>query len=268
MGKLTEIKLPETMSDQIQPVLVVVISESQNSNGPIVRTKGLVSSLLRSLYSGRIVVIRQSGDPLYKVERTAVEELWISRAKIDKVSNSLATTSKFHFNLSLVCDVEAELRQWVIVANSECVVLRNPDHLIPPDAITSYGANDIDFYWSETDVNCVAAPGFWAVRKEHFKLVLDSWHRAWSEALDEGVPRENEIWNKVVRCLPLRKRRFEKGEVVAPSLNAVDWEAVSNACLVTLSDWPEEEAGKFLQALFFGRYLGDESGMLLRIMDV
>ena len=69
------------------------------------------------------------------------------------------------------------------------------------------------------------------------------------------------------KLMPWRKRVFEKSEVVAPRIGAVNSEAMSNAAFVTVQDWAEKEAWKFLQALYFGTYLGDETGMMLNIFE-
>ena len=78
---------------------------------------------------------------------------------------------------------------------------------------------------------------------------------------------EEDVWTEVVERLPLKKRAFETGEVVAPRIGAVDWEAITNAAFVTVPDWPQDEAWKFLQALYFGTYFGDETGMMLNVLE-
>lgn len=47
----------------------------------------------------------------------------------------------------------------------------------------------------------------------------------------------------------------------------MDWEPLSNAAFVTVPDWPVDEQRKFLQALYFDTYFGDETGMLLNILE-
>ena len=98
-------------------------------------------------------------------------------------------------------------------------------------------------------------------------LVLGRWKEVWSGAQEADGASEEEVWSRVVRDLPLKKRAFERGEVVAPRMGGLDWEAVNNAAFVTVPDWPEKEAWKFLQALYFGTYLGDETGMMLNILE-
>jgi hypothetical protein len=146
--------------------------------------------------------------------------------------------------------VKPEARQWILVAHGKSLALRNIDHLVPPDGPGPYGPPVVDFYWAGAGKdgfsNSAATPGLWAVRGEHLSLVLERWKEALSEVGAHGASEE-EVWTRVVQQLPLKKLAFEKGEVVAPRIGAVDWEAVSNAAFVTVPDWPEKEAWKFLQ---------------------
>jgi hypothetical protein len=229
-------------------------------------TKALVSSLGRSLFSGGIIVFKNDEHPLFRFERKQVDEVTVAPPEPSGPHlNYRDVNREFLFQLS-TC-VKAERRQWVFVSAAQSVAIRNIDHLVPPDLEGPFAPPECDFYWTAlTTGKDQASPGLWAVRGEHLSLVLERWKEAWAAVGDEK-PTETEIWSQVVRDLPLRKKRFEKGEVVAPGIGAVDWEAVSNAAFVTVPDWPEKEAWKFLQALYFGTYLGDETGMMLNILE-
>ncbi len=233
-------------------------------------TKRLVSTLLRSLYSGRIAVFRNQEHPLFKIERKALSEFPVPFGIADRSETSRREiTRQFLFGVDNF--VTPERRQWVLITNPASLALRNPDHLFAPDSGGSYPPPEVDFYWARAGgddiANSLATPGLWAVRGEHLPLVLERWKEAWNTQSGATTGDEEAIWTRVVQQLPLRKRVFEKGEVVAPRIGAVDWEAVSNAAFVTVPDWPEKEAWKFLQALYFGTYLGDETGMMLNILE-
>jgi hypothetical protein len=208
--------------------------------------------------------------PLFSVERAGLKE--ISVEGLDFSASGGLRQFPSRELLFRKCEfVGLGPRQWVIVARCGCLALRNIDHLIPPEQAGNYGPPEIDFYWArvgrDDSHNELATPGFWAVRGEHLALVLGRWKAAWNRESGAGSEIEEKVWTRVVQDLPLRKRAFEKGEVVAPRIGAVDWEAVSNAAFVTVPDWREKEAWKFLQALYFGTYLGDETGMMLNILE-
>jgi hypothetical protein len=232
-------------------------------------TKGFISSLLRSLFSDRICVFCDHDIPLFKIERAALTQLQINKSMAGVDDNAIKS-EKILYWFEIFKILTPEPHQWVVVANPASVALRNIDHLISPDLPGRYSMPAVEFYWARAGSNDASnrsvTPGLWAVRGEHLPLVLERLKDAYSEPGAEGCSEEA-IWTRVVHELPLRKRAFEKGEVVAPRIGAVDWEAVSNAAFVTVPDWPEKEAWKFLQALYFGTYLGDETGMMLNILE-
>jgi hypothetical protein len=230
-------------------------------------TKCLASSLGRSLFSGRMIFFRNEEMPLFRFERKRLDEVMATTPPSAK-SNEENQVVNREFLFQLRGYLEPAPRHWVMIMAPSSIALRNIDHLVPPDLEGPFAPPECDFYWTPLATGKdQASPGLWAVRGEHLPLVLERWKEAWAAVGEDEKPTETEIWSQVVKDLPLRKKRFERGEVVAPEIGAVDWEAVSNAAFVTVPDWPEKEAWKFLQALYFGTYLGDETGMMLNILE-
>lgn len=235
-------------------------------------TKILVSSLSRSLFNGAIHVFRNHEMPLFKVERRQIEEVFVSAARREKPGADGGSESR-EFLLGLGKQVKPEPRQWVIIPDAAGLALRNIDHLIPADSQAAHAPAEVDFYWTkvvdrnEGGTRFSASLGLWAVRGEYLPMVLERWKDAWRELEDGAELDEAAVWTRVVRDLPLRKKPFEKGEVYAPRIGSVDWEVVSHAAFVTVPDWPKDEQRKFLQALYFGTYFGDETGLMLNILD-
>jgi hypothetical protein len=201
---------------------------------------------------------------LFKVARRDVEELTF-------VPPSSPPRKKVQVNLNreaLAASIAAlnrEPRQWLVVIDPASLALRNIDHLIPPDSSGPYAAPEVDFYWAAAGSCRTASRGIWAVRAEHMPAVLDLWAE-FEAAAPAGTP-VSAVWTRVVEALPLRKRRFESGEVIAPEMDAVHWGSVSHSAVVTVPDWPVADQSQFLQALFFGTYFGDGTGLMLQILD-
>lgn len=252
------------------PTLVMVALDfAPNRRGAVVR-KCSLASLMRSLFGGDAIVLSNNETPVFKVGRTGLANVFTPISIID--ASETGRLQGFREVLGRLEEfVTIGHQQWLIVAHVASVALRNIDHLIPSDLTDPFSLPKVDFYWAKAgqdDVsNHSATPGLWAVRGEHLPLVLERLKKEWSKGSGLDRVDEEAIWTRVVQELPLRKRAFEKGEVVAPRIGAVDWEAVSNAAFVTVPDWPEKEAWKFLQALYFGTYLGDETGMMLNILE-
>lgn len=226
---------------------------------------------MRSLFSGKQFIFHGSEFSLFKVERAQLNEVGI--VSPDPRSGAAGASQwRREVLVSTLGDIRPEPRQWVIVADAASLALRNMDHLLPEDLPGPFVPPTADFYWARAGrdeaANRLASPGIWAVRGEHFPMVLERWMAAGNESRDGRRLSEEEIWTEVVQGLPLRKKTFEKGEVVAPRIGAVDWEAITNAAFVTVPGWPEKEAQKFLQGLYFGAYLGDESGVILNLLEV
>ncbi len=245
-------------------LLATVDATSRRALVSGVNQKCFVSSLFRTLYSGRILAVSSKDTPLFKVERKQLEE---RHADADGIAGSRDRA---------VCrQIREHARpgpdDWVIVADPASIAVRNIDHLVPPEIPGPYAPPKADFLWAPAAPDgagrCggLATPGVWAVRGEHLETVLSRWESA---APDGGTGAERvEAWTGVVRELPLSKRRFERGEVLAPEIGAVDWRAVSKAALITVPDWSPEEQWQFLQALYLRICLGDETGMMLGVLE-
>jgi hypothetical protein len=227
--------------------------------------KVFVSSLQRSHFSGDVVVGAEEMTILFRVQRLAVQEFTGLEAE------HIREQSRELFNLA--AQGSDPTGDWVVFGSPSSLALRNIDHLFPPELKGPYPPPPVDFLWARvhddprTGPRDLAAPGFWAVRGEHAEMVLGRLKEAWDAEQEATEADETRIWSQVVRDLPLRKRAFERGEVLCPPVGAVDWKALCSAAFVTIPHWPEPERWKFLQALYFGTYFGDETGMLVNLFD-
>jgi hypothetical protein len=255
-----------------EPDLPLLVTWSFNETGnpsPGNLVKNQASSLMRSFFSGRISIFKNYQTPLFKIDRRNVDEEMVSLPIIGKSEEAMSNaTTAFLFQLPK--HLKPDGRQWVIVSDPAGVALRNIDHLIPADASRSFGPTSVDLYWTkitqapDKSGKALATPGFWAVRLEHLELVLQRWQTVRAKTLGSS---DEEVWTRTLEELPLTKRPFEKGEVVAPAMNRLDWEEAGNAAFVTVAGWPRKEARRFLEALYFGTYLGDDTGMILNILE-
>lgn len=131
------------MNEPIPPLLVIPSLELSQDGKNSVTAKGFVSSLLRSLFSGGIVTFRNQELPLFKVERKAVDEVYVPNALAEKSATS-RQRAMWEFLFGLGSYLKPEPRQWVIVADVASIALRNIDHLLPPDLAGPYGPPEVD----------------------------------------------------------------------------------------------------------------------------
>ncbi len=216
--------------------------------------KALASSLSRSLFDGKLIVFQEDSKPLFRIERSLIEE---PLAGGGNVAPSVTERVLPHLG---------EARQWVVFSSAGSIVLRNIDHLMPPDHPGPFPPEEIDFYYcGSRGVRGAVSDGLWAVRSEFVAQVLGSWEKIVGSLPEDCDTRP--AWSEYVAGLNLRKKPFESGEVIAPEIDAVRWSEISNAAFVILSHWPAKERWKLLQSLYFGTFFGDESGLMLDILD-
>lgn len=226
--------------------------------------KMLCSSLTRVHSQADVMLFRNQEKPLFRLEREAVKEQYIELF-FEGLSIDRRNHMALEFLAALNSLIVGEEYDWVMML--ECgVAIRNIDHLVHEKIANS--DNTVDLFWLPCGNQSVgianeASRGAWAVRGDYFHATLNEWIQAHVSTTDaRGIS-----WIDRIKRLPLRSRPFEKNEVYAPLVGEVDWEAVSNAAFVTVPDWPEKEQWKFLQALYFGTYFGDETGLMLNILD-
>ena len=259
------------------PLLLFLALESEKRIGSGLCIRVAAASLTRSLFTGTCVVFRNGEMPLFRVERKGIEEVHVALALAEK-TEAARLEAEHGFWFTLAERIRPEPRQWVVVAAAPGLALRNIDHLLPPELPGPYSPTPVDFLWAERRGPVVqegtlpagwpgrfpASPGLCAVRGEHLATVLDCWRTTWAEWHTQG---EEAVWTRVVHGLDLRKRRFERGEVVVAERQSVSWPELKAAAYVMLPEWPEKEAWGFLQSLYLGTYFGDETGMFVGILD-
>jgi|694.fasta_scaffold70848_4 hypothetical protein len=227
--------------------------------------KIVLSSLVRSHVSGKISVGSDPREAVFRVLREGVVEQGLA-------GNSDAS-SRWKYWFEMLSKICLDANQWAVFVDSAGMALRNIDHLFLAAIEGPYPPPTVDFLWARvhddprSGPRDLAAPGFWAVRGEHAEMVLGRLKAAWEAEPGATEADETQIWSQVVRDLPLRKRAFERGEVLCPPVGSVDWKALCSAAFVTVPHWPEPERWKFLQSLYFGTYFGDETGLLVNLFD-
>lgn len=259
--------------DEVFPILVVAAFETKDEPNANVITKAFVSSLLRSLFSGTVMVLGNRELSLFKVERKLVKEIYLPLVITEDAGEARRKIGT-RFLTGIANHVKPTSNQWVVVADCATLALRNIDHLFPPDGTGSYGPQQIEFQWVDSEWRdpesneMLAAQGFWAVKGSRLPQLLDDWEKLRTTAPPpQDALEEARLWTRFIRSLDLAKRRFEHGEAISPGLHGVDWDAVHEAALVSVPDWPTEQRMKFIQSLYYGTYFGDSTGMMLNILE-
>ena len=180
-----------------------------------------------------------------------------------------------------------------VLMNPAALCLRNPDHLWPEQKQGEFSSIQPELLWmedrkerlrgslyasllSEEELTnyghrFVASPGMVACRGASLDRLFVVWKEAQEQGqhLDEAI-REKAVWNKTLVMLAgeMTQKPFERGEVIPVREGEIDWDEICNACIVSVSDWKDEKAKEhFLRCLYFGHFFGDETGLMLNILD-
>ena len=235
--------------------------------------KMLAGGLLRNFFGGKVVVFRNTPQPLFKVERRGLEEIHV------EVEPGGLVAQQFKYRARDWLDVTGF--DAVAFVDVDCAVLRGVDHLFPDESWDilwqperGHTVNSVfhNAYLTDAEMKRQtnrdgANSGTWAVRAAHYHAVMAEWER-----LDALPPRRQKLasdqpaWDRLLLDTPLRTRCFERDEVLLPSLggNYCDWR---EAAILHVLGWPLDAKVEFLAGLFYARYLGDPGGHYLDLIE-
>jgi hypothetical protein len=242
------------MNNRSITTLLIVLQHNDKS-----LRKAFASSLTRSLFTGKIMVLSPAlSDPLFRIERANVSEKLFSGSTQGVMGDLLR---------AIATHQEIDCNEWLIMVSAPGIALRNIDHLIPSNIESFNPASSVDLYWlAAVGDSREISSHFWAVRAKHLPMLLERWESMWSSK-DENHYNESLMWSEMIKSLPLKKKPFEKGEIYCPEVGAVDWDAITKAAIIMVPNWPEKMQWSFLQSLYFGTYFGDETGLMLNLLD-
>jgi hypothetical protein len=172
-------------------LIYTVVLDAPGAEGQRFLGKMLVSSLLRTFFTGDIVVFRNVENPLFMVERKGLEEVHLETLPI-LGREGAEEAWRWKYRVAEQLDVTAYDK--VMFLDADCLALRNIDHLLQGDWDIAYQTQRGEqgdgtmFNGFLTDKEMVIAAGLdgvnsgsFAVRAEIFHEVVREWQR-----IDEG----------------------------------------------------------------------------------
>jgi hypothetical protein len=235
------------------PSNVLLYTTAFDTTGTLARrtmAKMLVSSLLRSYFTGRIVIFRNTETPLFKVAKAGVEEIYIDTSDCgDQLPEP--------FSEIIQNDLDTEGTSVVTYVDAASAVRRSIDHLFAVD-------RPWKLLWFSDQV--------WAVKTEFFPDFIFEWRTLAEGNAADGTKNTKE---SVVVCPDTdypsawpRRLPFERDEVHSVSTAAdtsyLDWR---EAAILSTATWPPDAQLEFLTGVFYARYFGDQTGHFLDILE-
>ena len=208
-----------------------------------------VSSLLRHGWSGRIHAGRNFEHFMFMTGRPQLDEVFIPGLFNVPAGRDEALLLARARLLEIVRGMEdAERYQWVVLSDSDCVSLRNIDHLFcgGSDLLVSGPLDAPD-------------PGFFAVRGERLKGLVAE--------LDQAGGLEAGTLAQVCNSSDWSVRGFERGEVLRPSDPQVALSDIADAAVLHLSGLGAARKGPLAFAFHMMAVYGDEDGLFFDILE-
>jgi hypothetical protein len=245
--------------------------------------KLLVSSLLRTRFSGDIVVFHTTPYPLFMVAREGVREVQVQLPrKVPKDGAFVGFAQSFKHEIADQIDT-AEYHK-VMFIDCDSVVLRNIDHLLDGDwdlaVFAEQGSKIQEFCWgaylNNEEVRSIDREGYnsgtVAVRASLFRDFLQRWRAVEEQPmLQKNFLREQGAFNRVVLDWPFRTIEWPQKEIAMPLVreNRVCYLDYHDAALVhAASGAPIDFKTRFLFGVYASVFLHDTQLTLFNTLEM
>lgn len=193
---------------------------------------------------------RNFPQPLFPVARADLHETeftaTLGRAKTKQVNWKSLSRERQLEAAAIISG--AEDFDWVLLADADCVALRNPDHLFA-------GNNDV----LVSMANGSPDPGFFAVRGARLQDFVRA-SRAAGGLTKSGLA-------SIIRSGGWKVREFERGEVLRPNDPDVSLTDLANATVIHFSGMKVEDKHRLAFAFHMMAVYGDGGGLFFDMME-
>lgn len=265
-------------SSAVRHLAYTIALDPPGSFGLRLLGKLLGSSLLRTWFSGDVVIFRNTEEPLYQVERAGLTEVFVETPDFSKIGEEQEAW-RYKFRVRDYLDVSAYDK--VLFLDADCLAVRNLDHLLEGDWDIGWYAEsrkltDPVFNCFLTDAEIHqwrgrpgANSGTLAVRAEFFHEVMAEWER-----IDLGPttrPRfcsDQGSWNRLLLDTKLRTKQFESGEIQFPLALHPSFHDWKKAALIHAIGGTLREKMQFLWGVYMQTFYYDDRGTMLNLLEM
>ena len=241
--------------------------------------KLLASSLLRTDFDGDIVIFRNTEDPVFRIPKQGVREVFIpSNYSSGRALAHEAWCWKYLVRHHFPVDVRKYDK--VVFLDADSLALRNIDHLLDtghdllyaPERGLSITKPQFSCFFTDEQTQRLSGwgvnSGTIAVSSSKYHEVMERW-----EEIDRSEPprprhcSDQGSWNYLLKNSGYSKRSFERGELMFPMYIDTRYGTYSNAALVHCLGGTSIEKIKFMFGLFASTFYCDPTGFVIDLID-
>lgn len=245
----------------------------------------LGASAARTYLEGDLYVIRNTEEPLFRVERKGIEEIFVQTPALEhQALADLGNAWKFRATEVLSPEMVGGYDA-VMFIDADCLILRNLDHLFAGDdwdilyqpepgrsmrdPVFSGYLTDEEMKASRFGINA----GTWAVRAGIYHDVMAAWAAIMErEPVRDPRWRDQTAWNRLIldaeSVYGWRARAFEAHEIQFPLHLDLDWKRYKDAAIVHCVGGNTLEKLQFMFGMYMQTFFHDPKGTMVTLLDM
>jgi hypothetical protein len=252
--------------------------------------KILGSSLMRSGWSGRFLILKNFEDPVFLTDRSAIHEVMLPESIGPSLASEregiLAEALRLRFEAAKIIE-NPERYDWIIYMDADCLVLRDIQHLfvgevdllVQPEYGRSLEGSRVFNGYLRTGRESAKAgvgwkgrfgvnAGVFAVRGSAYRDIMAEWSRVYSQdPLNHEEFRDQCSFNKLLLDADFRISAFERGEIMHPIHLERSYMDYKDAAILHFVGGDQNDKTKFGFGAYMARFFWDEGGMLLDLLE-
>jgi hypothetical protein len=210
-------KADDDVNQAKHSLIYTIAFDGPGGEGMRFLVKMLLSSLLRTHFSGDIVVFHNSQTPLFLVERKGLQEVFLD---VPPLTGEALAENAWCWKYRVAELIDASAYDKIMFLDADCLALRNVDHLLEGDWDIRYQPergqkaceNSYNAFFTEDEMTAAKTrtavnSGTWAVRGDVYHEVMQKWRE-----IDESErQRPSGFWDQASWNTLLMRHGSEEG---------------------------------------------------------
>jgi len=258
-------------------LVYTIAFDPPGSSGHRALAKMLVSSLLKTYFTGDIVVFRNTEAPLFLVERKGLEEIYIETPEPPGGWVALAMCWKYR----AAAEIDATRYDKILFLDGDCLALRNIDHLLEGDWDIAYKPEtglpvhhaQFNSFLTEEEMATLRCDGInagtFAVRGSRYQEVMRAWEQIHTSTPSRRRACSDQAsWNRLLLDTSLKTVAFPESELQFPMYQHPRFGSYHKAALTHNLGGTLSEKVHFTFGLYMQNFYCDPSALFLQFLEI